>query len=343
MRNIKVQTTGLGLVAVSLLHRKQGIAKKMMKYFIEQNEKAGINILILYPFDLSFYKKMGFGYGTKQRMYKLLPQSFPPYPVKNLSFMKKEDSSAMLLSFQKFALKTNGMIFRREGSYDHTIDSIQNKVIVYKEGSQIEGYLIFHYKKEKPDYEYDSNLIVTELVYHKKEALQSIIGFLHNQKDQAIRIHINTQDEFLFYLFDNPLNGEKNTFKTDQLESYVSSLSMIYRITNISRLFTEFKDVQFGKESFKVKLTISDSLYPVNDGSTIIRFQNGYPDVCSPASDYDCEISMNIADFSSLFAGAVTLRKLILFGLATISETSYIDIADRALSYFEKPQCFTGF
>jgi len=343
MRNVKVQAKGLGLVAVSPLHRKEGIAKKMMEFYIGENDKSGINFLILYPFDLSFYRKTGFGYGTKHRMYKLLPQSFPAFPVQNLSYMKKEDSPAMLASFQRFAQKTNGMISRREGAFDHTIDGVQNKVIVYKNKGLIEAYLIFHYKKEKDDYEYDSNLIVTELVYHSKESLQSIIGFLHNQKDQVVRIHFNTQDEYLFYLLDNPLNGEKDTFKTDQLESYVSSLSMMYRVTNVPRLFTEFKGVQFGNDSFRIKLTISDSLYPPNNGSTIIKFEKGYPHVCSAQSDYDCEITMDIADFSSLFAGAVTLRKLIQFGLAEISEDSFIEKADRTLGYCEKPQCFTGF
>lgn len=343
IRNKKVSASGLGLVAVSPLHRKKGIARTMMEFYISENEKAGVDFLILYPFNLAFYRKAGFGYGTKQRMYKLLPSSFPAYPAENLCFMKEEDSRAAWDCFRIFAEKTNGMIFRKEGYFDRAADSIGSRVLVFRKGDTIEGYLKYHYKKEKPDYEYDCNLIVTELVYNSGEALKSFIGFLRNQKDQAVRIHITSQDEYLFFLLDNPLNGEKDTFKTEQLESYNSALSMMYRVTNVSRLFGNFGDIRFGHDDFTMKLSIRDTLYPPNNRPAIISFEKGCPSVCTESCAFDFELSMDISDFSSLFAGAVNLKKLVQFGLAEISDITWLERADRALSYSDKPQCFTGF
>lgn len=343
MRNKMVPAKGLGLVAVSSLHRKKGVAKSMMEFYISESDKAGVDFLILYPFNLAFYRKTGFGYGTKQRMYKLLPSSFPSYTPSNLTYMKKEEAPQVLDCFNEYATQNNGMIIRKEGAFDGSLDSPGKKILLYKENDKILGYMAYHYKTEKPDYEYDCNLIISELIYNNKEALHSFIGFIHNQREQAVRIHFNTQDESLFFLLDNPLNGEKETFKTEQLESYTTALSMMYRISNVKRLFTRYSDVKFSDDDFIVKLSIQDTLYSPNNSSTIIRFQNGYPVVEQENSSWDVELSMDISDFSSLFAGAVSLRKLVKLGLAEISDGAWLNKADRTLSYHEKPQCFTSF
>ncbi len=343
IRNIKTKASGLGLVGVSPLARKAGVAKEMMQFFLADNYRLGLNFLILYPFSMKVYKNMGFGYGTKQRMYKLLPTSIPNHKRDNLEILTSDDVEEFSSCYKKYSNKTNGIINRRETTIKKILANPANRIVAHKVNNQIDGYIIFNYKKEKFDYEYDCVLVVSEFVYNTKDALTSLLGFLHSQKDQAIRIHIETQDEYLFYLFDEPMNGEKETFKTEQLECYTTALSMMYRIINIKGLFREYKGFQFGTDTFKLKLTIKDTFLKDNNGSTVIRFSNGYSEVRDDMDDFDVELKMDICDFSSLFVGAVPLSSLLKYGLAEISDKKYTNIVANALNYPEKPICLTGF
>jgi predicted acetyltransferase len=56
---------GLGLVAVDLLHKKEKVAKEMLEFFLDHYYGRDFPLTMLYPFRPDFYKKMGFGFGTK--------------------------------------------------------------------------------------------------------------------------------------------------------------------------------------------------------------------------------------------------------------------------------------
>ncbi len=76
IRNYIIPTVGLSALGVHPINRKDGVGKSLMEFYLKENDALGYNMLILYPFNLSFYRKMGFGYGTKHRLYKLDPRMF---------------------------------------------------------------------------------------------------------------------------------------------------------------------------------------------------------------------------------------------------------------------------
>jgi len=57
----------------------------------------------------------------------------------------------------------------------------------------------------------------------------------------------------------------------------------------------------------------------------------------------DVEIEMDIAEFSSMFLGVITFKKLYEFNLANISDISYLDTVNRVFQREEKPACMTSF
>ncbi|MCZ7674065.1 MAG: sterol carrier protein domain-containing protein [Chloroflexi bacterium] len=52
---------------------------------------------------------------------------------------------------------------------------------------------------------------------------------------------------------------------------------------------------------------------------------------------------LDISDFTSLALGAVTLRQLVRFGLAAISDSAYLPTVNQIFYTEDKPQCITTF
>lgn len=59
-----IRVGGIGMLAVDMLHKKEKNAYHLLQYFLNLNSEAKVNLVMLNPFKVSFYKKMGFGIGT---------------------------------------------------------------------------------------------------------------------------------------------------------------------------------------------------------------------------------------------------------------------------------------
>jgi predicted acetyltransferase len=63
----------------------------------------------------------------------------------------------------------------------------------------------------------------------------------------------------------------------------------------------------------------------------------------NPEAQPDVEISLDIAEFSSLITGATTFRTLLAYGLAQISDANYADTVHQLFYTPNKPICHTAF
>src|SRR5665213_2754783 len=64
---------GVGAVAVSRAHKRQGIARAMIAWYLDTYRRRGAPFAILHPFRLDFYRALGFGYGTPVHRYRFVP------------------------------------------------------------------------------------------------------------------------------------------------------------------------------------------------------------------------------------------------------------------------------
>jgi predicted acetyltransferase len=91
-----------------------------------------------------------------------------------------------------------------------------------------------------------------------------------------------------------------------------------------------------------VKLNIADSFLPENDGSLLLHFESGKVQVMPENADFDVELSMDIAEFSSLAMGAIDLKSLHKYGLAKLSDATYLDRLNLIFAS-DRPICTTSF
>lgn len=125
-------------------------------------------------------------------------------------------------------------------------------------------------------------------------------------------------------------------------QSNVQGVGLMYRVVDVPRLFEALTEHDFNGQSCRVKFSIRDTFLPENAGSWVVGFENGRTHLTAQ-DDYDVEVKLDIAEFSSLVMGTVRFQQLITYNLAAISDADYIHDVDRLFQVNQKPICMTSF
>ncbi|MBN2336237.1 GNAT family N-acetyltransferase [Candidatus Bathyarchaeota archaeon] len=330
---------GVGNVCVDLLHKKEHVGKEMMEYSHSHYRGRGAKMTALYPFRSDFYVEMGYGYGRKMNQYRFRPCDLPRGSRENVSYLGEPDKEAVKDCYNRYARRTHGMITKGDRFFGRFFR--RYKVVGYREGGEVRGFMAFTFKKLREDHFLLQNIEVQTLVYETPEALRGLMGFLAAQLDQVERVVLNTQDDDWHFLLHDPRDGVPNIFYTSQ-ETNVQGVGIMYRVIDTRGLFEELADHSFNGVSLRVRLDIRDSFIPENDCAVIVHFVDGKPKVVD-GGGYDVEASMDVAWFSSLIMGVVDFRKLWTYGRATVSDESYVDALDTLFHSSVKPETVEEF
>jgi len=347
----RVNMGGIGFVAVDFLHKKEKICKSMLEFFIDHNLSKGVNMTALYSFRPDFYKKMGFGFGSKKSTYKINPSCFPKSDSKKgVTFLIKEDKDELNACFNRVLEKSNGLIEKTELLLNKIFDDQSTRIVGVKdETGKVSGYMAFAFTKAIQDNYFLEDMAIYELIYEDSCTLNKLFGFINSQSDQINRVKIITDDEFFHFNFGDPRNDTKN-FEMLIHETETSGVGIMYRVIDVKGIFKELQNHRFNNVTDKkiiVELEICDSFLPQNQGITRLKFhRDGFVSVLEKElndENVDVKISMDISDFSSMLMGSVDFRTLIKFGLATISDESYTPGVNNLFRAESKPICTTLF
>ncbi len=331
---------GVGGVAVDLIHKKEKACKEMIQFFLQDYYDKGACLTALYAFNLAFYRRMGFCFGSKTDHYFLKTASLPFYSKKHLRFYNSSDRPQLEKCYQRYALHHHGMMERSEYEWNVLLKQKGLRIVVFApEENNIKGYLIFKFSL-KGEMKYDLQLV--EFVYHNREGWRTLVSFLQTQADQSPRIKLDTQDEDFHFLLSNPHNGQDNQVVLHH-PSNVSEVGIMYRIVNVKRYFQILKDHHFGNETIKVCFDIEDDLLEGNNGKTVVYFEKGLTKVQSEDAPFEVEVSMKVGEFSALAMGGIGFRKLYQYGMTAISDIDYLESIHRLFDFGKKPICKTRF
>lgn len=336
----RVKAGGVGLVAVDLAHKKEKVARDMIARFLRHYRENGATMALLYPFRPDFYKQMGFGYGAKLSQYRVKPASLPRGASRaGVGFLTPDDKQALLACYNRYMAKTHGMIEKSAFELDGMFDRAENRIVGYKEGDRVSGYIVFTFQPVTPE-AWVNDILVKELIYETREALAGLLTFLHTQADQVNQIIFDLLDDYFHHLLLDPRNGSGNTIAPVYHESNVQGVGLMYRALDTPGLFEALAGHNFGGQSCKLKLSVADSFLAENDGGAVVHFKDG---AARLAEDYEVEIRLDVSDFSSLVMGVVSFKSLYRYNLADISEPRYLDTVNRIFWAEEKPVCTTQF
>jgi hypothetical protein len=274
--------------------------------------------------------------------YRIKPSTLPRALRKeNTQYLTEKDVDGLVDCYNRFAVRTHGMIARTSIEISN-IFAPGKTTVIYKQGEIVEGYVSFFFKKTGEQNAMNNDIIVKELVYDNLEVFKQLLDFLHTQLDQINRIVINTQDEYFHYLLHDPRDESDNCFAPVYHQSNLQGVGLMYRIIDTALFFSQLEGHSFNNESIKLKLNIMDSFVEENSKPIIVEFKNGKPLVVG-GMNYDAEISMDISDFSAMAMGCVEFRALLRLGLAEISDKSYAENVNNLFKTKDKPICTTMF
>lgn len=339
----KTLVGGLGGMAVSFNHKKRGLAHEVVAHFLGHYRERGACLTALYPFRPDFYRHMGFGYGSEVRHFRVLPASLPrvrPRPRFEVVTAGHIDEAAAC--YERFRRRTNGLFTRRRRFWESLLKNLEIYKVGVRRDGRLSGYMLFQFALGPEDNFIRNDLQVREIVYDTPRDLEALLTYLHLQGDQVGRILVNTQDEGFHLLLDDPRNGSGNLLPSVLAhETNVAGLGIMYRVVDTRRLFEVLSEHDFGGQSGTVSVNVVDPMLEANDGSTVVVFENGRAEV-EDGGRYDVELSLGVAEFSSLIVGAARVRSLVDLGLAEVSDPTWVPTLDRLFAA-PRPLCWTDF
>ncbi len=284
---------------------------------------------------------MGFGYGTKMDQYRLKPTAFPKGPSReHLRYLAREDRDALVACYRRVAARTHGMMDKTAREARRIFEHADHRVVGYLQDGQVRGYLMFTF--ELGEHFVVNDLHVQEWIYETPDALAELMTFLHTQADQIRTVIVETQDEFLHHLLVDPRNGSDRLIPSVYHETNAQGAGLMYRVVDVAAIFDLLAERDFGGQSCTLKLTIADSFLAENDGSTLLRFEQGQVQRLEGGTP-EVEVRLDIANLSSLLAGTVSFSSLHRYGLAEISDAAYVETVSRIFAVEQKPVCTTAF
>ncbi|MBU7031042.1 MAG: GNAT family N-acetyltransferase [Theionarchaea archaeon] len=331
---------GVGLVAVDLLHKREKVCKEMISFFLHHYREREACLALLHPFRPDFYKQMGFGFGTKMHEHIFTPGQLPHRSKDHIHIIGENDKQKLWDCYTRYVHRTHGMIEKTEFEIDRLFSNHEQRIIGYKEGDEILGYLVFTFKRDQSHFVIN-DIVVKEFVFENEHAFSELLTFLQIQHDQVRFIIFQTQDEYFHHLFSDPRDISGKIMPVAYHQSNTSGVGLMYRIIDTPGFFNLLSDHKFGNECCALKISLTDTLLEENGGSIIVSFEDGMP-TCD-SETFDVEIEMDISDFTSMVLGVVPFSRLHLYGLASISDPEYVDVVNRLFKTDEKPQCSTEF
>lgn len=334
---------GVGFVAVDLLHKKEKVCRDLILYFLDMYLRKKSSMVALYPFRPDFYRKMGFGYGTKLSLYRIRPEDLPSGGSReHLRFLAPGDGKLFKQCNDRFCKKHHGMFELKNHELLSFFKNPAAKTVVYEKGNKILGYLSFVFKKADDENLLKNYILIRKLIYENRDVLRALLAFLRTQSDQVPQIIYSTQDDMIHFLVKDPRDGSDNIIPLIAHQTNTQGVGIMYRVIDTGGIFRVLANHQFGRQSYRLKLSIQDSFLKVNSGSIILEFNDGRFST-KKGGKFDVEVSLDVADFSSLLVGSVDYGSLYRYGLTEISDEKYIDTVTDTFKVRQKPICETMF
>lgn len=338
-----INMAGIGMVAVSLLNKKEHIAKNIIESFCVFFRDKKYPMASLYPFSPDFYRKMGFGYGQSFNHYELKPEIFENYNEKSHLFLaKKSDAKNLYKCYDEFFKENHGLYAKTLAGFKNAFKREDLNILAYKENGKIIGYIPFLQKATDDDNFLLQEMEVLDIVCNDRKALREFSTFFHSQKDQVNRITIDTQDSDFYHMFADPRNRSGRAHQINSQEINYGSSGIMYRILDIDSLFDTLSDTEYNLPDFDFSLEIKDDFLKENNRNLKLRVRAKKLFLENKPNSKNF-LKINITQLSSLVTGSISLKKLYEYNLCEISDKSYIEKIDSVLGYRSKPVCSTSF
>lgn len=345
-----VPMAGIGLVAVSLLKKKEHVARDLLRHFLEYFRGKDYEIASLYAFSPEFYKKMGFCFGTRFFCFKGKPSSFTDYKVKShLRYAVLKDADKLHRCYDGFARKNHGMFLRKKKNFEKSLKDGAVKYLVYEDGGRIKGYMAFALKNTWKENFLREQMDVHVMIADEADVIREFSTFLNTQKDQIDRIEVDAYDPDFIHLLSDPRDGSENLRPLVAHQVATDNTAMMYRILDAEKFIKRMVKGRGKSECQPFKLKVTDNFISDNNRDITV-FPNKA--AISDKGNADITIKIDIMNLAAFLTGVMKLQKLHSYGLIEVSTSGSkrssggsnpLKEIDDYLGYSVYPICLTPF
>ena len=336
---------GIGMVAVHLLHKKEKVAFQLLSYFHNFARQENVALVSLYPFNPSFYRKMGYGYGPLRYEFKFKPGEIIADGNKSrVEFLSPSDEEAIVSLYNEYAQNNHGMLKRtwKEREY---IKTRKTYYVGVKEENLLVGALSFTLEPVKDSHFLHQHMIIQEWIWSNPSAYKQLASWVSSQQDQVDRVIFRTNDRSFIYSLSNPSNDSNHVIPSVYHEVATTGSGIMYRITNVESFVNGNNFDSLGKPTDKTKflLAIEDSFIAEQHGIYELFYNNCKWEIQKvERNDIQPNITIGIHELSSWWMGCVTIDSLYKYGEVKIDQLDTKEL-DEWFKPKTVPICFTAF
>ncbi len=190
---------GIAAVAVAPHRRGQRIAQLMLEHSLETARERRLPLVMLYPFQHGFYRKLGWAWVGAPHQYRISTRHLPLYTERQhiIPYHPERHQEAVKTVYQMAASHHNGWLQRRQWQWDGKLKPANGKEIycyvTEKDGGQgnVQGYVMLQFAQLESTVTAPA-IVVQEWAAVTMAAYRGILGFLASLRDQVSTIVWNT-------------------------------------------------------------------------------------------------------------------------------------------------------
>jgi predicted acetyltransferase len=185
---------GITAVAVAPHRRGQKIARLMLDHALQEARSRQIPIVMLYPFQHGFYRRLGWAWVERMHQYRVSTRQLPLYQQRSqvVPYTPSQHQTALQAIYQQAAVQHNGWLQRQSWQWQNRLKPDNGKEIYcYIDAGELLGYVILQFTQLDPPRNILA-VVVQEWVALTNPAYRGIVGFLASLRDQVLTVVWNT-------------------------------------------------------------------------------------------------------------------------------------------------------
>jgi len=334
-------TGGLGSVGVATTHKRRGIARALVAWFIDDYRRRGAPFAALYPFKTDFYRALGFGYGTPMQRYRFDPAQLRDDGARGtMRVLGEDDADALNACYERIRASTNGLIARHAWTARRALREFALRVVGVEENGTLRGFMQTRAVGVN-DRLNRNELEVRDLFAEDEASLAALLGYLRAQRDQFARVTIESQDAMLYLAAADPRDGTDLSISPPTAHRVAETgLGIMYRVLDVDAAFACLPP---STAALTLQVRIADPFVAATNGAWTFRFGPQGPPRRDDGASPDATLTIGIHDLSSLVVGSLRPADLVRHRLATIEPRGMLAPVDTAFAAPQPPFCATRF
>ncbi len=332
---------GVGSVAVALAHKRRGVARSLIAWYLDHYRGRGAAFAILHAFRPDFYRALGFGYGTPVHRYRFAPAALYVAGARgSVRELNVADVDAILACTDRVRAVTNGLIAKHRSTIERTLRERKSVYIGAQNGGTLRAYAQTVVELGEAGRTNHNSLVVRDIHAEDGESFAAILAYLRRQSDQFASIVIESQDDALYLAANDPRDGSNVVIAPPAVHRIADTgLGMMYRTLDVPAAAAYLRETL---DPFVLRIVVSDGFYEPTAGTWTFRFGPH-----APLADADAEpgatLHVESCDLASLVVAALDVRALVRHRRARIEPAEALGRVDRLFRTDPPPVSNTRF